>query len=236
MADDNLEPDKVPPTVERTPTVLILDTSGSMGREAPDEAGNERKMIDQLNTGLEYFKSEIEEKEHAETRVDVGVVSFGGTVNVEQDFTPIQDWSPPSLNDGGTTPMGEAIERGIDMIEERKSEYRNNGYAYNRPIIWLLTDGEPTDMEPGDDLWDRVQKQLNKGTADNHFLFFAFGIGERADMDTLNALVSETGEEAYPMEENQFKEYFRIVSNSLEQQSQPGDEGQTTPQVDADSS
>ncbi len=235
MSEENTL-ENVPPTVERTPTILVLDTSGSMGKKTPDEDGNKRKRIEQLNDALSYFKDEIKEKNHAETRVDVAVVTFGGDVNVEQDFTPIENWSPPTLTERNRTPMGKAIEKAIDLEEDRKSEYHENGYAYNRPIIWLLTDGEPTDMEQGDDLWNRVQKQLNKGTADNHFLFFAFGIGEEADMDTLNALVSETDEDAYQIGEGQFKEYFRIVSNSLEAESEPGEEGGVAPdQVNPDS-
>lgn len=236
MSEEGTLGTDVPPTVERTPTVLLLDTSGSMGQQTTDENGNKRAKIEQLNDGLEFFKDEIEKKDHAETRVDVAMVSFGSDVSIEQDFTPIGNWNPQQLSDGGGTPMGEAIEKGIDLVEERKSEYRDNGYAYNRPIIWLLTDGRPTDMTEGDQMWDRVQKQLDKGTGDNHFLFFAFGIGEEADMRMLDELVSVTDESAYQIGEGMFTEYFRVVSNSLEKESEPGDGGEISPQVDTDSS
>lgn len=222
-------------TVERTPTVLLLDTSGSMGRQTPDSEGNQTSRIDQLNEGLEFFKDEIEDKQHAERRVDVAVVSFGGTVDVRQDFTSIEDWTPSTLSDSGGTPMGKAVEKGIDLVEERKDAYEENAFAYNRPIIWLLTDGEPTDMDQGDQMWDRVQKQLDKGTRDNHFLFFAMGIGDEANMETLNELVSVTSEDAQRLSEGMFKEYFRVVSNSLEKTSAPGDEEISPPQVDAES-
>lgn len=236
MSEDGTLGTDVPPTVERTPTVLLLDTSGSMGHQQTDATEDARPKIEQLNDGLEFFKDEIEKKDHAETRVDVAMVSFGADVAVEQDFTPISDWNPQQLSNGGKTPMGEAIEKGIDLVEERKSEYRDNGYAYNRPIIWLLTDGRPTDMTEGDQMWDRVQKQLDKGTGDDHFMFFAFGIGDDADIQTLDEIVSVTDENAYQLDEGMFMEYFRVVSNSLEKESEPGDGGQILPQVEADSS
>lgn len=37
---DGLDPELGNPTVERTPTVLILDTSYSMSKEKPDGSGN----------------------------------------------------------------------------------------------------------------------------------------------------------------------------------------------------
>ncbi|WP_338740523.1 vWA domain-containing protein [Haloplanus salilacus] len=234
-SDGGLE--DVPPTVERTPTVLILDTSYSMTTETPDGQGGTESRIDQLNEGLQYFKSEIEEEEHAETRVDVAVVSFGGEVTVEQDFSPIQNWDPPTLSPSGNTPMGEAIEKAVNLDEDRKQQYRDNGYAYNRPIIWLLTDGQPTDMNPGDQQWQTAQNLLERGTDEDHFLFFAFGIGEEADMDTLDELVSVTDKDPVALDEGMFQELFEIVSNSLEKESQPGDGGDVDPgaQVDTDS-
>lgn len=226
--EDGLGP--VDPTLERTPTVLILDTSHSM-----NQAPNGESRIDQLNEALEFFKNEIAEHDHAKTRVDIALATFGGDVTVEQDFTTFEDWDPPKLDASGGTPMGEAIETAVKLDEERKEEYRNNGISYNRPIIWLLTDGGPTDMDEGDQTWNRVQDMLEQGTDESHFLFFAMGIGEGANMDVLNELVSVTDEDAIELEEGKFMEVFRIASNSLQKQSEPGDE-EISPQVNADSS
>lgn len=220
--DDGLEP--VDPTLERTPTVLILDTSNSM-------TGS---RIDQLNDGLEYFDREISEHDHAEARVDLAIVTFGNGVTVEQEFTTFEGWDPPKLDAGGLTPMGEAIEKAVKLDEERKKEYRKNGISYNRPLIWLLTDGEPTDMDEGDQTWNRVQDMLEHGINENHFLFFAMGIGDEADMDTLNELVSMTDRDAEALEEGMFMDLFQTVSNSLQKQSNPGDE-EISPQVNTDS-
>jgi uncharacterized protein YegL len=219
---DGLDPELGNPTVERTPTVLILDTSYSMSKEKPDGSGNIKPRIEQLNEGLELFKNEIENKTHAEMRVDVSIVSFGGDVSVDQEFMPIKQLDLPNLSAGGNTPMGEAIEEAVSITNERKQQYRDNGYAYNRPLFWLLTDGEPTDMEPGDQQWEKAQRLLSQGTEEDHLLFFAFGIGEDADTDTLEKLVSVTDQSAFKLEDGMFEELFEVASNSLEKQSEPG--------------
>lgn len=224
------------PTVERTPTLLLLDTSASMNGETPDHSGTPTPKIEQLNEGLEFFKDEIEKVDHAKIRVDVALVSFGDDVSIEQDFTPIENWDPQDLVADGTTPLGEAIEEGVKLVENQKDEYKSNAIAYNRPIIWLLTDGEPTDMSEGGQTWDNVQQILERGTEENHFLFFAMGVGEEADMNTLNNLVSVTGEDAHQIGKGMFREFFKIVSASAQKQSEPGGDDDISPQVPADGS
>jgi uncharacterized protein YegL len=168
-----------------------------------------------VNEGLELFKDEVMGKENAPDRVDVALVEFGGGVDAADDWTTIKDWQPPTLSAGGKTPMGEAIEAAIDLAEEVKQYYRGEGIAYTRPSMWLLTDGQPTDMNPGDSTWEKVKGDLERGVAGDHFLFFTMGVGD-ADVEALGALVEGTGRPVLEIEEGMFEEYFRFVSNSLE--------------------
>lgn len=202
-------------TVERTPTVLILDTSGSM-KEAP--SGSNTPRIDLLMRGLEQFKEEVMEKTHAQRRVDLSVISFGGGVEVVHEFTQVKNWTPPRLQPSGSTPMGDAIEIAIDRVEDVKSTYSREGISYNRPILWLLTDGKP-DMREGSDRWEIVKRQLEVGTDKDKFIFFALGMGD-ADVERLNRLAEGTGKPALQMKPGQFSEFFNFVSNSLESHSE----------------
>jgi len=119
--------------------------------------------------------------------------------------------------------MGDAIEIAIDRVEDVKSTYSAEGISYNRPILWLLTDGKPSYMEPGDERWDIVQRQLEVGTNKDKFLFFALGMGD-ADVDRLNRLAEGTGGPALKMKPGQFSEFFNFVSNSLESHSEASDD------------
>ena len=118
----------------RCPCVLLLDTSGSMDGE----------KITALNRGLKTFQRALQRDELAAQRVEVGIVTFG-PVHVAQEFMSAQQFEAPSLIAQHATPMGQAVEKAIQMIEERKKSYQANGIGYYRPWVFLITDGEPTD-------------------------------------------------------------------------------------------
>ena len=100
--------------------------------------------INELNKGLQTFKDELMADPMSVKRVELSVVSFG-PVNVETEFQTADSFYPPTLEANGMTPMGEAIEKGIELIQQRKEKYKENGISYYRPWIFLITDGAPTD-------------------------------------------------------------------------------------------
>ena len=105
---------------------------------------------------MRFLTDELIEDELASVRVDIALVTFGdGAVKVIHPFTLVQDFQPPLLIAKGDTPIGEAISQGIDLLETRKKLYREQGVNYYRPILFMITDGEPTDMKKGDQKWTR---------------------------------------------------------------------------------
>src|SRR2546421_434836 len=145
----------------RCACVLLLDVSGSMSG-AP---------IDALNRGLQVFASDIAGDALARQRVEVAVVTFGsGGVTTEQDFVTAGDYRPTPLRSGGGTPMGAAIERAVDLVEERKGQYRANGVPYYRPWVFLITDGEPSDE------WQAAADRVHRAEQDSALAFFAVGV------------------------------------------------------------
>jgi uncharacterized protein YegL len=147
-------------------TVLLLDASGSMSGE---------KII-AVNQGLRKFKEEIEADPLAASRVDLAVLAFGDIVKTAKDFGPVTSWEPSDLAANGGTPMGEAILRAVEMVETRKSAYKQMGIDYYRPWLFLVTDGAPTDMHPGDALWEKVVRAVHDGEKAHRFLFFSVAV------------------------------------------------------------
>ena len=108
---DNPEP--------RCPCLLLLDTSHSM-QGAPIKA---------LNRGLVAFKEELTADSLAAKRVEVSTVTFGGSVSVVSVFVTADAFLPTTLSATGDTPMGAAVERGLEMLGQRKNAYKSNGIA-----------------------------------------------------------------------------------------------------------
>jgi uncharacterized protein YegL len=75
--------------------------------------------IRELNAGLALVKDELSADPLASKRVQIGVVTFG-PVETVTDFVDARHWVVPTLAPKGNTPMGAAIEHGLQMIEAQK--------------------------------------------------------------------------------------------------------------------
>ena len=162
--------------------------------------------INNLNAGLAAFRQEVYKDEIASLRVEVSVVTFG-PVRLAQEFVTIDNFVPPHLEADGVTPMGQAIEYALDLLQDRKETYKNNGVQYYRPWVFLITDGAPTDS------WYNAAQRVRQAEAQRRMLFFAVGV-EGADMDTLRQIAPP---ERPPVLLNgfDFKSMFQWLSTSM---------------------
>lgn len=165
----NLAAGKVPVAdahLKRFLFVLLVDTSGSTAAafkgNPPDiEAINEAiplvyKALREPRAGTPLAK--------IQKQIDLAVVAYSHRT------TEVLPWTlaaqlPASISpltpDGGTS-TGDALEHVLQIIHERQTDLRGGKTPIGLPHIIHLTDGGPTDMEPGDAKWMKVQAKLAK--------------------------------------------------------------------------
>lgn len=217
---DNPEP--------RCACVLLLDTSGSMsiptvpledlgekldivdGVQTYAAKGNVDASvpIDELNEGIKTFRDAIASDPLASLRVETAIVTFGDDVRVVQDFATVDSLAAPDLDARGQTCTAAAVNRALDMIEDRKKAYREAGVSYYRPWVVMMTDGASTDSEQQ---MREAYERVHRAEESKQLAFFSVGV-EGADMEELNRMGPRG---AVPLRGLAFKEFFLWLSNSM---------------------
>jgi uncharacterized protein YegL len=184
----------------RCPCVLLLDTSGSMSG-AP---------IDALNAGLQTFCTELNKDNLARKRVEVAIVSFSSHVKIIQDFVTADRFEAPTLIAQGLTSMGTGINQALDLIADRKLQYRNNGVTYYRPWVFMITDGEPQG-ESESAIQEGIAR-IQDDETNKRVAFFAVGV-ESANMKRLSEIVVRS---PLKLKGLNFQELFIWLSASMQ--------------------
>ena len=196
----------------RVPVCLCLDVSGSMSGDP----------IQELQEGVQLFYDAVREDTVARYAVEVCIVTFGGSApECLSDFTGLANQSQaPSLSAGGMTPMGEAVNMALDLLDRRKQEYKDYGVDYWQPWLVLMTDGAPNGDEG--QLLHAIAKTTDL-VNDKKLVVFPIGIGEDADMDVL----AKFSPKRPPLKLSglKFREFFQWLSQSVSKtsQSMPGE-------------
>ncbi len=142
--------------------VLVLDVSGSM-------AG---KPIEQLNLALKNFQNTLRNDFVASSRIELAIITFSSTVNLVLEPKLCDDFEMPILSTSGSTKLVDGVNSAINLVEERKTWYKNTGQTYYRPWIMLITDGEPDRDQNIHGLSNDIKEKVDK----KNFSFYAVGV------------------------------------------------------------
>ncbi|MEI9851222.1 MAG: VWA domain-containing protein [Sphingomonas sp.] len=196
-------------TEERTPCVLLIDCSGSMG-------GTPMK---QVNAGLKEFERAIKSDPTTAARVVVCVIGFGFTgsedVRIVEDWTEADLFNAPTLTAQGGTPMGKGMDMALDEVEKVKQSLRLNGITYKRPWVFLMTDGQPTDAS-----WEKSADRCVAAIKAKQVLVWALTTAPNS-ADKLGRFVGP-GNQVFNIEGADLSSMFVWLSSSLSAVSEGG--------------
>jgi uncharacterized protein YegL len=198
--DNNREP--------RQPLVLLVDTSSSMDERPARGRGRPRRAARRAGR-----------RPGGPNRVELVVVTFGGQVTTHGDFGEAALFEPPPLSASGDTPMAAALTQALDLLEAKKLAYRRSGLDYYRPLLFLLTDGEPTDMAR----WPEAVRRVREAERGRKLVLLTVGTSTASF-----ARLAELCPDRVPLrlKEAQWESMFQWLSRSLQarSRSRPGDE------------
>ncbi len=120
--------------VRRLPVYLLLDCSGSMAGDP----------ILAVNAGLDMIYQLLMADPQALETVHLSLICFSSGVD-QYRLVSLDQFQPPQLTASGTTALGEALRILVQSIEQDLILNTPTQRGDFRPLVFLLTDGEPTD-------------------------------------------------------------------------------------------
>ncbi len=159
----------------KVPICLVLDCSGSM--RYPD--GTKMPKIDELNRNIDAFLSYVQSDPKASLICDLCIITMGDSVRVVTRYTTVDRIRFQHLAAGGGTPLGTAMTKAVELLKERRQYYRDNDIEHYKPILMVMTDGDPTD-----DI-GFISREVSEMVSRKELKIFPVGVGVNFNQESL---------------------------------------------------
>ncbi len=179
----------------RLPVYLLIDTSLSMDGDP----------IEAVRQGMRNLVSELRGDPQALETAFLSVITFDSEARQVAPLADLVAFQEPNLQVSGATSLGAALRTLRACID---SEVRKNSPTQKgdyRPIVFLMTDGEPTDS------WEKDADELKRARPAN---IIACGCGPNVNVATLKR-ITEIVVMMTNYNPDTFKAFFKWVSQSI---------------------
>ena len=187
------------------PFVLIMDVTPSL-----------TKYYNNLQNGYNLMIKQLKELD-TNSRTEYSLVEFADPPEVTIPFTPISDVEPHQIQlRGDYTNIGEAFIKGLDELEKRMSYYTVHDISFYKPIIVLMTDGEPTKF----DELERIPIARNRSRKFDVYTVFVGNLSDK-ELSTQERItrilkgLSTTNSIIKLKDDTDFRNFFKWISLSV---------------------
>jgi uncharacterized protein YegL len=181
----------------RLPVYLVLDTSSSMSGDP----------IEAVRQGVKALISDLKTDPQALETAYLSVITFNSTAQQIVPLTELTAFQEPNIDACGTTALGHALSVLMGSIDNDVRKATENQKGDWKPLIFLMTDGEPNDS------WETPAAEFKKRRQGN---LIACAAGPGANTDTLKK-ITEIVVQLDDLEPDKLKAFFKWVSSSIKQ-------------------
>ncbi len=183
--------------MRRLPIYFLIDVSESMVGEP----------IELVQDGMSTIIKELRTDPYALETVYISIIVFAGKAQKITPMVELFNFYPPKLPIGGGTSLGNALEFLMNDIDSTVKKTTMDEKGDWKPIIFLFTDGNPTDLV--DNAFNRWNSKYRKSAN-----LVAISLGNNTDTSTLGRitddvlLLKNTDAES-------FKKFFKWITASI---------------------
>jgi uncharacterized protein YegL len=182
-------------SLRRLPVYLLLDCSSSMTGQP----------IEQVRQGLRALLDDLSTEPMAVETVYLSVITFNSTAQQVIPLTELMQFKEPQIQASGATALGAALQLLTDCLEKEVRKNTINQKGDWKPLVFLMTDGMPTDA------WETAADVLKQQKIAN---LIAFAAGPGADVNNLKRttdIVLKSDE----LSPGALKAFFQWMSQSI---------------------
>lgn len=181
--------------MRRLPVYLVLDVSGSMHGEP----------IEAVRNGMQMLVSTLRTDPYALETAFLSVITFDEKARQAVPLTELMAFQPPTIEAGSTTSLGDALKVVKECIEREVKKTTAEEKGDWKPLVFLMTDGQPTDD------WE---KGLNEFRKVKTGMVIACAAGPQADTKVLKQ-ITEVVVSLDTADSSTIGAFFKWVSASI---------------------
>lgn len=184
-------------TTRRLPVYFLLDVSGSMMGQP----------IEAVRQGVKAVINDLKTEPQAMETAYISIITFGSEARQIIPLTEILSFQEPNIEASGTTALGAALSILDNCLENEVKKSTSTQKGDYKPLVVLMTDGEPTDN------WEGPANVI-KSKAGKYANIIAVGCGPGVNYETLKK-ISEVTLKMESTQPNDFKQFFKWISTSI---------------------